>query len=169
MRFRTFDGRHFALIQGDGESCGAAMHLSRQQRARASLALAMALVPVLPADVPAGQFGKHRGPVFRFQTVQNQSIFKNSASLKTLTPRSCALTSLEPASSPASTKLVLLLTLLVTLPPSASIFAFAASRVSVGSVPVSHLKTVLFVAACFSFWTPASNSEFSKVLSPSGF
>src|ERR1017187_8766903 len=50
-------------------------------------------------------------------------IFKNSASLMIFTPSFCALSNLEPASSPASTKSVFLLTLPVTLPPSASIFA----------------------------------------------
>src|SRR5271165_860114 len=64
-------------------------------------------------------------------------IFKNSASSMIFTPSFCALSSLEPASSPATTKSVFLLTLPLTLPPSASIFAAASSRLSVGNVPVS--------------------------------
>ena len=61
---------------------------------------------------------------------------KNSASLRILTPSSRAFSSLEPASAPARTKSVFLLTLPVTFPPRDSIFTVASSRVSMGSVPV---------------------------------
>src|ERR1022692_52475 len=90
------------------------------------------------------------GLLFSFLFSQTQllnhlrgSIFKKSASLKIFTPNSCALVSFEPASAPARTKSVFLLTLPVTLPPSASIFAVASSRVSAGSVPV---RTNIFPA-----------------------
>jgi len=46
-------------------------------------------------------------------------------------------TYLEPASAPAGTKSISLLTPPATLPPTASIFAVASSRDSAGSVPVS--------------------------------
>src|ERR1051325_4955428 len=68
---------------------------------------------------------------------QSPHSFKNSASSITFTPSSFALSSFEPASAPARTKSVFLLTLPLTLPPRASIFAVASSRVMDGSVPVS--------------------------------
>lgn len=52
------------------------------------------------------------------------------------TPSFCAFSSFEPASSPARTKAVFLLTLPLTLPPSDSILAVACSRESVGSKAV---------------------------------
>ena len=48
-----------------------------------------------------------------------------------------ALSSFEPASSPATTKFVFLLTEPATFPPAASMRSLASSRVRVGSVPVS--------------------------------
>ena len=53
------------------------------------------------------------------------------------TPSSRAFSSLLPASSPASTTDVFLLTPPETFPPRASMRLFASSRFSVGSVPVS--------------------------------
>jgi len=75
---------------------------------------------------------------------KNYVIFKNSASLMIFTPSFCALSSLEPASSPARTKSVFLLTLPLTLPLSDSILAVASSRVRVGKV----LVNTKVLAAC---------------------
>src|SRR5512133_2891880 len=61
----------------------------------------------------------------------------NSASSIIFTPSFCAFSSFDPASSPATTKSVFLLTLPLTLPPAASIRAVASSRFNWGSVPVS--------------------------------
>ena len=55
----------------------------------------------------------------------------------TFTPSVCAFSSLEPASAPATTKSVFLLTEPDTLAPAAMRRSFASSRVSVGKVPVS--------------------------------
>src|ERR1041385_4665172 len=63
-------------------------------------------------------------------------IRRNSCSSMTFTFSFCAFSSFVPASSPASTKSVFLLTLLLALPPNDSTFAVASSRVIVGSVPV---------------------------------
>ena len=60
----------------------------------------------------------------------------SSASLITLIPSLLAFSSLLPASSPASTKDVFLLTEPLTLPPAASISSFASVRLMEGSVPV---------------------------------
>src|SRR5690606_250396 len=59
------------------------------------------------------------------------------ASSHTSTPSSLALSSLEPASVPATTKLVFLETLPATLAPSASSRALASSRFICAKVPVS--------------------------------
>ena len=61
----------------------------------------------------------------------------NPASSNTTSPNSRALSSLLPASSPATTKWVFFDTEPATLPPAASISARASSRPSVGRVPVS--------------------------------
>src|SRR5690348_16397495 len=58
-------------------------------------------------------------------------------SSQTGTPSSCALSSLEPAASPATTNEVFFDTEPATLAPSASRRCLASSRLSVGSVPVS--------------------------------
>src|SRR6185369_11392671 len=59
------------------------------------------------------------------------------ASSTTFTPSSCALASLEPGASPATTSVVFRETLLVTLPPRRSISALASSRDIDVSSPVS--------------------------------
>src|SRR6185436_3446247 len=52
----------------------------------------------------------------------------NASSSRMRTPSSSALASFEPASEPATTKLVFFETLPATLAPSASSFSFACSR-----------------------------------------
>src|SRR6185312_13055053 len=64
------------------------------------------------------------------------SIARRAASSSVLTPSCTALSSFDPASSPATTKLVFFETEPETLPPAASMRSLASSRVRVGSVPV---------------------------------
>ena len=52
-------------------------------------------------------------------------------------PNSCALSNLLPASAPATTQCVFLLTLPATFAPKASSMSLASSRLKVGKVPVS--------------------------------
>ena len=65
-------------------------------------------------------------------------IFRNSAWSRMRTPNWRALSNFEPASAPARTKSVFLLTLPLTLPPAASIRAVASSRVIVGKRAGQH-------------------------------
>ena len=64
------------------------------------------------------------------------TICRNSSSFKRGTPSSFAFVSLEPASSPANTKLVFLETEEETFPPCSSMSFCASFRFRVGSVPV---------------------------------
>src|SRR4030095_11652184 len=68
---------------------------------------------------------------------------RSVASSTTSTPSSFALSSLLPASVPATTKLVFFDTEPDTLPPASRIICFARSRSSVGNVPV---RTIVFPA-----------------------
>src|SRR5207245_1796855 len=63
--------------------------------------------------------------------------FRNSSSPMTFTPSSLAFFSLDPASSPATTRSVFRETLPDTLPPRRSISALASSRDSFTREPVS--------------------------------
>src|SRR5882762_2541213 len=104
------------------------------------------------------------------------SIFLNSASSMTGTPSSTALSSFDPGSAPATTKLVFLLTEDVTRPPLVSIRARASSRVMPGSDPVNtncwpaNLSSARFparpVGSSRSVRTPASPRRRHKSLFP---
>src|SRR5438876_4002040 len=103
---------------------------------------------------------------FHFVHRHYPSIFLNSASSITGTPKCTALSSFDPGSAPATTKSVFLLTEVVTRPPLVSIRARASSRVMPGSDPVNtnclpaNLLSVGFPAppgcSSLSVRTPAS-------------
>ena len=81
-------------------------------------------------------------------------------------PRLSAFASLEPASSPATTKSVFLLTLPATFAPSASNFSFASLRVSCANLPV---KTIVFPAKMESFLSTTAFALYKSRLTPSCF
>src|SRR5690606_28292050 len=75
-------------------------------------------------------------PVVRAHACSARKACKRASS-HTSMPSSPALASLEPAASPATTKLVFFDTLPATLAPSASSFSLASSRLIAARVPVS--------------------------------
>src|SRR5699024_8768823 len=85
-------------------------------------------------------------------------IAKNSASERTGTPRDWALVSLEPAASPATTKLVFLETEPLALPPFFTIKASASLRERLSRVPV----TTMVLPASLS----VLGSPFQRILTP---
>ena len=97
----------------------------------------------------------------------------NSVSSITATPSWRALTSLPPASSPATTKEVFLLTAAVTRPPLRVIIRLASSRVSVASLPVTTTccpwRSVGADSACLSSKFRPARRSFSTIRScPTG-
>ena len=84
----------------------------------------------------------------RLRSYASPHIFKNSASSKISTLNSCALVSLEPASAPASTKSVFLL----TLPPAVSCYGDHCARKNWQPAMASTVKLVE-VPARVLLWT----------------
>src|SRR5699024_1371951 len=75
-------------------------------------------------------------------------------SFHTLTPNFSALSYVDPASSPATTISVFLLTLPVTDPPIASIFSFASLRVKCSIFPVNTIVLPVKTVSCSACFGP---------------
>src|SRR5690349_177871 len=94
-------------------------------------------LPPHPKPLPPTSLGEREASLRQAHDAGPARNFRSRASSQTSTPSSLALSSFEPASLPATTKLVFFDTLPATFAPSASSFSFASSRVSDVSVPVS--------------------------------